>query len=678
MPEFWNNILVVTKDELVPAFFSYDALQKQVKRNAKNEYGIKKIRNGGGGHPALYSFDSLPGSIQDALGDPRKCDHILERYYKVDGEAVAFFSTFRFEEDNTTLEPEYQERYIINASVLKALISLRADRLRERKTKGGTVRGVVNTLCEDAISFQKTLKAKFGVQHTLPPGHKAFKLVFNAFEGSKLNYRSLISGKHKNANSRKVFDTTLALLESMFAGADEKPTATKVHRQYESFLSGYLEVINNETGEVYDPKGFKKLSPTTVTNYLAGWSSKIGTFAARSGDRQKLMGQFKPHHSFDRPALAGSIISIDDRQPPFKALDGKRLWFYNGIDLGSEAFTCWVYGDTKEGIITEFYRQLVRNYAEWGVNLPAELEAELSLNSSFTDTFLREGAMFQYTKILPNNARGKRIERYFRDLRYNYEKDKKGWLARPFALSEANQSGRPIESVPMLPKDDIIESCLKDIENWNNTPHSVHTHMTRWEVFVEMQNPELRPTNYATILPHIGNHTRTSVNTGIIRLQRQEFLLGLNGSLATGETLISLMKQVEGEQVDVYWLDSNDREVLKALVYCGTQLVCEAVAKPTYNRARIERTDEDLVSMEQMNKYVSTIEAFQRSQKRSIDRITILDNTPALKKTFVMRGINQAKRVDEWQEPDTLAEMPIGEEFDVPVQSFTQSLRDRF
>ena len=117
--------------------------------------------------------------------------------------------------------------------------------------------------------------------------------------------------------------------------------------------------------------------------------------------------------------------------------------------MGSEAITVWVYGTTKEGIIDDFYRQLVRNYTEWGFNLPLELEGEMSLNSRYKDTILSPGNMFKFVRIEANNARGKRIEAYYRPLRYGLEKKREGWIARPFALSEPNQSG-PSE-VPIIP-----------------------------------------------------------------------------------------------------------------------------------------------------------------------------------------------------------------------------------
>ncbi|RYY21107.1 MAG: hypothetical protein EOP41_08535, partial [Sphingobacteriaceae bacterium] len=399
MPHNWNDIVVVTSEELLP-WYKFEALKKNVTRYSGKSYGIKKVQLGGNGRQMLISFDSLPGHIKEALGDPRKVNHILERFYRISSDTITFYSTYQFE-DGTYLDAEYQEKYIINASVIIALMALKQARKTERQSKGGSLVGITKTLCSDAISFQQTLKVKHKVQHTLPESEKRFKEALNDFE--KHGYESLISGKHRNNNSRKVTDTVLALLESMFGKDKTKPTATTVHRRYESFLTGSLQVVNNDTGEVYDPKEYRQLSVITVTNYLAGWSSKIGTHAARSGNRQVYMQQFKPYHSLDKPKFAGSIISIDDRQPPFKALNGKRIWFYMGIDLGSEAFTCWVYGETKEGIILHFYRQLVRNYAEWGLNLPAELEAEISLRKEAEQA--RDKAAERLATLASNEAR---------------------------------------------------------------------------------------------------------------------------------------------------------------------------------------------------------------------------------------------------------------------------------
>jgi hypothetical protein len=358
------------------------------------------------------------------------------------------------------------------------------------------------------------------------------------------------------------------------------------------------------------------------------------------------------------------------------------MWFYNGIDLGSEAFTCWVYGKTKEGIILDFYRQLVRNYAQWGMNMPAEIEAELSLNASFRDTFLQEGNMFQYVRIEPNKARAKRIERYYGNLRYEYEKDREGWLARPHALSEANQAG-PKEA-PLVPYDKLVAGCLGDIERWNNTRHSKIENMSRWEVFLAMQNPNVRPTNYRGIIPHLGYKTETSCRTGIIRLDSREFLLGNNGVIAVGSQLVQLMDAAEGHRLNVRWLDGNDGEVLKAYVYIGDTFVCEAVRKPEYHRARIERTAECEANLELMSSYTATITGYARTRMSEIDRVTVIDNRPkVLNNKFQIAGMTR------YEASETPVEtLPTGYEdendmvlvgTETPVEtSFKRSLKDRY
>jgi hypothetical protein len=634
MPVEHNGKHGVTVAELLP-FLPYTAIEKQLQRGL-----LVRLRRACVNTVLLIDFDSLPPLIQNSIGDPRNVAHVFEKYYRNDKEAANFYRKYQLP-DGRYLSADQQDRYIINASVLRAIIAFRADIEKERKRKWQNAQGITEVLRVHTIEFQKTLKAKHKDQHTLPESLKRFKQVLKDFENK--GYITLISGKHGNDNSRKVDDNTIGLLESLFATDTTKPTATEVYRRYNKFIAGDLEIISNATGEVFNASDFKQLSKGTVKKYLADWQSAIGTHAMRSGDRQKYMQAFKPYHSLNKPNFAGSIISIDDRQPPFKMPDGKRIWFYNGIDLGSEAFTCCVYGKSKEGIIIDFYRQLVRNYAGWGVCLPAELEAEMSLNASYVDTFLQEGAMFQDVRIEANNARGKRIEAYYRPLRYGLEKKREGWLARPFALSESNQAGS--HEVKAMYYDDIVQGCLQDIETWNSMPHSLHTHLTRWEVFEQMQHPDLKPINYPGILPYLGYKTQTSCNAGIIKLQGGEYLLGENGEVCFSEKLISLMKRVEGHNVDVYWLDGNDGKVLKALVYIGKTLMCEAVAKPRYNRAKIEQTPEDIAAREIMSKYVSTIEAYGRSRKRAIEPVTLIDHTPPLKKTFVMPGlkINECK-----------------------------------
>jgi len=675
MPHYWNNLLVVTEAELVPVFFrNTHSLTTTVCRSEKRGYGMKRVQRGGGYNKLrLIDFDSLPNHIKEALGDPRKNKHILERYYKTDKETIDFYTDYTFQ-DGSYIDDDLQERYITNASMIKALLALKEDRIRETLSKSGVVRNIYGELLNDAVSFNPILKTKWKVQHTLPECERRFREALDKF--TKQEYISVISRKHKNVNAKKVDDKTIELLNNMFSGQKHKPTYTEVAGQYEGFLNGYVTIINNETAEQYDPKNYKQISEGTIELYLRQWENRIGNEAKRSGNRQKLIAKYKPYHSLLHPEYAGSIISIDDRNPPFEYQKGKRIWFYNGIDLGSEAFTCWVYGKTKEGIITDFYRQLVRNYHEWGFNIPAELECESSLNSSFANTFLQEGYMFENVRIEPCNARGKRIEAYYRPLRYELEKKREGWLARPFALSEANQVSN--ENIPLVPYNDLITDCLKDIETWNNMPHSIYKDKTRWEIFTEKQHPDLKPTNYRAILPYLGYKTETSCHAGIMKLQGKEFLLGDNGSIYAGEKLITLMKTVEGQYIDIYWLDDNDGNVFKALVYIGTQYICEALPKPVYSRAIIERTENDLEKREIMSKYATTVDGYMNTQKKKLDKVTIIDERPkTLNNNFSIFN-NKVEKITEG-EVEILPELQEEEfEFIHSENTYKSSLKDRF
>lgn len=107
MPHFLGNILVVTKDELVPKYYNtLNTLQSVIQRYSKLPYGIKKVQSGGNGRQLLINFDSLPKEMQDSIGDPRKLDHALLKYWEINAEAVRYYTyIFQFE-DGTPLKME--------------------------------------------------------------------------------------------------------------------------------------------------------------------------------------------------------------------------------------------------------------------------------------------------------------------------------------------------------------------------------------------------------------------------------------------------------------------------------------------------------------------------------------------------------------------------------------------
>ena len=681
MPYLYSNKKVAVElDELVPKFWNlYSSLKMELHRYKEKPFGIKRLQVGGNGRKLLIDFDSLTATIQDALGDPRKADHPLEPYFEWDADATVFYG--KFKRAGASLKADEQERYIINASVMQAVVKLEQARIAERMNKRKSCAGVVETLRYDVESFQNHLKVKHQVEHTLPVSTR-FKDLLKDFKTN--GHFAIIKDPNGTGkqNARIVTDKYEMLFNGLFKNQTHKPTPTEVARNFEAFLTGYAEVYNEDTGELYNPKDFKKLSMATIINYINKWENQLVTHKARSGDRQVYLGNFKPHHQMDLPTLAGSIISIDDRQPPFVYnKQNDRVWFYLGVDIASQAFTTVVYGKTKEGIIVDFYRQMVRNYTEWGFCLPYELECESSLNSSFKDTLLRPGAMFQEVKIEANNARGKYIERMNGKLRYEVEKSAFGWLARPTAKSEANQLNSTKKQI--IPYDELVNERMLELEQWNNSSHPEHATVSRWDYFEANQNPNLKPTNWNAILPVIGYKTPTSCKGGYIKLQGQKRAIAEDGKILTGEALIQQMRNIEGKEFDVYWLDGNDGQVLKAFVYMNDRLICEVMEMPRYNRAKAERKDANNPLVEIQNDeaiklqsaYVASVDAFEKRQRTKIENIQIIDNTPkTVNSNFKLPNL---KRFEVREDPVEV----FADDYDmvfIPNQNNSQGWRSNF
>ncbi|MBF2708949.1 hypothetical protein IR213_10140, partial [Flavobacterium soyangense] len=283
MPYIWTEKQVaVEKTELIITYFSEEktaylkgkgvlhlfwnkenSLMIELSRYKDKNYGIKRLQNGGGKHrTVLIDFDSLNADLQDILKDPRKVANPLDLYFKIDGDAYTYYSGFR--RLGSQLTKDEKENYLINASVMKAVIKLEEVRIQERIKLKGSLRtttvdgvvipGVLQSLLQDVIDFQTTLTIKHKEkEHTLPTGEKQFKKVLSECKDDL--YYPLIKdpeGKRNN-NARKVDDQTEMILNALFKNQLHKPTPTEVARNYDAFLNGYAEVYNQDTGELYDP-----------------------------------------------------------------------------------------------------------------------------------------------------------------------------------------------------------------------------------------------------------------------------------------------------------------------------------------------------------------------------------------------------------------------------------------
>jgi hypothetical protein len=285
--------------------------------------------------------------------------------------------------------------------------------------------------------------------------------------------------------------------------------------------------------------------------------------------------------------------------------------------------------------------------------------------------------MFQDVQIHPNMARSKRIERHFGALRYELEKEQEGWVARPFANSESNQAGP--EEIKVIPYDRQIEQHLGNIETWNNMPSSQDDSISKFDYFLSRQHPDLKQTNYKSFIKYLGVKTETSCNAGLIRLQRGNWYLGDKGEIYTGNDLIRLMRQVEGFDINIYWLDDEKGNIYKAMIFDKNdgRYIGEALPKPRGSRAPIERTKAHEEATTILARYQATVTQYMQSKKNAIEKVTVLDNrSKTISSSFSIAGAS--KFTPREQPVDDLGEMAEDDFNYTPKEHHAQGLDRAF
>lgn len=685
-----DNILYIEYADFVEAGWKEDAIKKA---NFRNGPYWQMLADPTDKRKVLVQFETMRQKDKEKLiahfGNPYQhlaSFPLMKMLPDVPEAARTFYNDYEYN-GNTKLPDTHINqcmRYVQWLLLVDRFISDKAIKKEIRTELGLSMDEFAKTLqtmvCKDKET--ERISGKHGASWTKLTLNVKILNHLKENASGRSGYAAFIDSNFGNDNRKIVTDEVVELLNNLFRKQAHKPTPKEVANQYRAFIRGEMDMIIDSTGELLQPADYPELSEGTILHWLRKWENKAPAVAARTGNRQLFINEQVPSHKKIAPLWAGSKLSIDDRQPPFEYGPSKRAWFYMGIDLCSGAWTCWVHGKTKEELLQNFYRQMLRNYAEWGLCLPHELECEMSLNSQYQNTLLADGAMFGKVQMEANNARGKRIERYFRDMRYEVEKTDTGWIPRPFARSESNRAGvknndydKPAQFVPY---ETIIEKSIGHIVDWNNSEHPKHPGMSRWEVFMTMQNPNLTNINYRAILPHVGYTTRSSVKAGQLLLQGTEWLLGNNNEVVAGGELINYLKAVNGRDVLVQWIDGNDGKVLQALV-CTTdgRYICQAVAKPAYNTASIEQTDKDRHAKSILSKYVATVTGFINTEKGISETVTVIDNTPKFKPavTFNVPGMRRPIVTE------TIAEN-LGdayEEIELPNEHTTApSWRDKF
>ena len=203
--EYFNKILCVTYAELTGgsnAVITGGTLLKNVTRG-----NIVSVHRGGGeGGQALYAWSSIPHKYKarymERYGDPeqRMKEAMMHDRIKLDSEAREFFENFTYEKNGKQehLTEKLIEEYTINASVLKELLKMMAQRRAIRQSLNGSTAGAWEVIYQSSEAMREEY------QHTLPQNEARLKAKIKAFKAD--GYKSLISGKVGNKNTQKITD----------------------------------------------------------------------------------------------------------------------------------------------------------------------------------------------------------------------------------------------------------------------------------------------------------------------------------------------------------------------------------------------------------------------------------------------------------------------------------------
>ena len=259
MAEYHKGILGIEYQELtngIISSFSYDKLVQRRKINV--------IRRGCKGTPALVAYDSLPEDIKRAYvekhGDPKaglRHDTFLA-HIEYDQAAYETYSSYVLA-DGRNLKPAVVDLYCNNAKAIKAIISLRNDRIALRKALGGSTKNIWAGIADVVTELKGQLK------HDLPENPRSLERKVKEFQ--EFGYEILISGKFSNNNRSKVKDE------------QQEATLRQLFRKHNNLDN---ETVRSLYNTIADAVGWDRMTATTVGNYRQKWN--LETIAGRRGE----------------------------------------------------------------------------------------------------------------------------------------------------------------------------------------------------------------------------------------------------------------------------------------------------------------------------------------------------------------------------------------------------------
>lgn len=593
--EYFNNILCVSVPELTsgdPPIITYDGCKKYLYR-----YPSVRVRRPSPAGPALLAWhhlrDDLKQKYVERYGNPEHevTRNVLVDLIHPDGRAAEFFSGWQLE-DGRNLPFKVQVEYTANACVLNAVGRLVTNRTAKAKALGNRAKNVWSIAAQAVADLDRERWP-----HTLPSNAVRLKEKYTYYAAR--GYQILIHRGYGNANSRKVNDKIERLLLSIYC-MQNLPFGEWVHDYYLRFLAGGIEIVDGETGELYNREDFYDeskqnyitVSRATVWNVLANPANAVIIDRMRSSriDHDTKATPFNRRHL---PTYSLSKISADDRTLPRKTTAGTWVNAYYAFDVASGCVISAVYSENKPdtALVWECFREMYRNIEANNLMWPLELEVENHLMKPI-EAELRQ--MFNFVTFgKPGTSKSKRAEHYIHAKKYQDEKRHQVGIGRWYSKSKhysiKTSTKDPDYKEPRLPIEQIIAEDRESVQRFNNDKHpnqKLYPGKTRWQVLTETMNPDCgRPEKYK-LFRFMGERTDTSIrNNDYVKVQYQAY--GIDSYQVLGRL------KPNNYRVESRFVRLADGSIPEVYLYQDDQFITRATLIESYNEAKAERTPRD-------------------------------------------------------------------------------------
>lgn len=586
----------------------------------------------GNGSGILISYESLPpkykAMVNAKYGDPYEyiAQQPLLNLLEEDWKAAEYYQEYILP-DGRHLPTKYQAIYKRQAEWFNMI-----NKVLSEKENLRDVLGITTAQFWDNV----LMLIKADTQENKLP-NTYLRLTQRLRKYNNGSYPSLISGRFCNQNTRKVNPEIEKLLMALYI-MDERPYLKTVCKYYQQFIDGELHVCDAKTGVLFDPKDFYvngkpyKVSEATVKHYIQNKPVNQAAVDKVILSNLQFANKHRPYNKRKAPQYCFSKITMDDISIPFKLPNGDRVWSYQVFDVTSQAVVGVSFAKKKDhNLVKESLRDMLQRIARNGWGMPAEVEVEQHLNSEmrgkenedgiFQEDVMTAGAMFDFVRFCkPRNPMEKRAERFIEEKKYGYQKKRKGFQFRPFSKLEVNRANEDSKLVTME-YEEIKANELEDIWAYNNALHprqDLYPGMSRWDVLLAHQNPNIKPPAMWKILPLIGfSPKRARVSRSYVDISGEEYRLKeLDKVDRVGR---------KDKQVKLYYLPDENGDIISAHIYHLTtkEHICELERVVAYQEALVERTDRDEEIRKEQDRYKYAFDEQVRERRKTIPSVGI-------------------------------------------------------